>query len=153
MVRVSSSAALLFLLSACAVPQAVGSLQDRSPPPEFGRPGWVRTLAGTGAWIGGLTGGVVSIALLPITYPISLLGSEGFGEFSAQEFLFFPAVGGAALGHFLLGAPPDVVDHLFRRAWISGQAPENSYQLVPSEPPKGAGAGTLEKPPDRAPGG
>lgn len=143
--------ALCLVLAACAVPQAVSSLDERSPPPEFGRPGWVRTCASTGAWIGGIAGGLVSIVLLPVTYPISLLCDEGFGEYSAQEFLMFPAVGGAAIGHFALGAPTDVADHLFRRMWIGESPPENSYQLVPMDTPMGAGA-VLEQPPERTPG-
>lgn len=128
------------LLAGCMVPQTVDGLQSRVPPPEFGRPGWVRTMAGAGAWIGGIGGGVVSIVLLPVTWPLSQLCDEGLGEMSQQELMFFPAVGGAALGHFLLGTPPDAVDYVFRRAWVSQDPPPNSYELVPMEPPQGAAA-------------
>jgi hypothetical protein len=127
--------AVLVLLSACTLPRTVDRLQQRCPPPEFGRPGWVRACAGTGAWIGGIAGGVVSIALLPVTYPLSLLCSDGLGEASSEELLFFPVMGGAAAGHFLFGAPPDLVDHVFRRAWFTEPLPENTYELVPMEPP------------------
>ena len=123
------------LLGACAIPNVIGGLDDRSPPPEFGRPGWVRVCAGVGAWTGGIVGGVVSVALLPITWPISLLASDGLGEHSSVEFMCFPALGGAAIGHCLLGAPPDLVDYVFRRAWIDGADPVNSYELVPLEGP------------------
>lgn len=122
------------VLAGCMVPQTVASMQDRNPPPEFGRPGWIRFVAGVGGWVGGAVGGVVSLGLLPVTYPISLLSGDGFGEQSRQEFLFFPAVGGAALGHFLLGTPPDVVDYVFRRAWVGDGQTQNSYELVPMEP-------------------
>jgi hypothetical protein len=124
----------LALSTSCTVPGTVESLQANSPPPEFGRPAWVRTSAGVGAWVGGIFGGVISIALLPVTYPVSLIAGDGLGD-SRQEFLFLPAVGGAAVGHFLLGTPPDLVDHLFRRAWQQNPPPENTYELVPMVEP------------------
>ena len=77
----------------------------------------------------------MSVALLPITWPISLLASDGLGEHSSIEFMCFPALGGAAIGHCLLGAPPDLVDYVFRRAWIDSTDPVNSYELVPLEGP------------------
>lgn len=120
----------------CTIPRTVDHLQERCPPPEFGRPAWVRTCAGAGAWVGGILGGVLSIGLLPVTFPISLLAEDGLGEQSQTEFLFLPATGGAALGHFLLGTPPDVVDHVFRRAWFVDPQPENTYELVPMAPPQ-----------------
>ncbi|HEX5054207.1 MAG TPA: hypothetical protein VFZ65_20685 [Planctomycetota bacterium] len=123
------------LLGGCAIPNTVSALGDRSPPPEFGRPVWVRVFAGTGAWIGGVVGGVASIVLLPVTYPMSLLASEGLGEHSSSEFLFFPALGGAALGHCLLGMPPDLLDYTFRRAWISSEDPAMAYDFMPLEGP------------------
>ena len=124
------------LLAACAIPETIESLDDRSPPPEFGRPEWVRTSAGIGAWVGGILGGVVAIVALPITYPISLLAEDGFGEQSSTEFLMFPALAGASVGHALLGTPPDVVDYLFRRAWTDSSPPITDYTFVPLENPK-----------------
>lgn len=124
------------LLAACAIPRTVDRLQGLCPPPEFGRPGWVRACAGTGAWVGGIVGGVVSVVLLPVTYPLSLLCDDGLGEASAEELMFFPAVGGAAAGHFLFGGPPDLIDHVFRRAWFEEPQPQNTYELVPMEPPR-----------------
>jgi hypothetical protein len=123
------------LLGACAIPNVIAGLDDRSPPPEFGRPAWVRVCAGIGAWTGGIVGGVVSVVLLPVTYPISQLASDGLGEHSSSEFLFFPALGGAAIGHCFLGAPPDLLDFVFRRAWVDSPDPVNSYELVPLEGP------------------
>ncbi len=123
------------LLGACAIPNTIEGLGDRSPPPEFGRPGWVRVCAGVGAWVGGIGGGVVAIVLLPITYPVSLLASDGLGEHSKGEFMLFPALGGAAIGHCLFGTPPDVVDWVFRRAWVGGADPVNSYEIVPMDGP------------------
>ena len=95
----------------------------------------MRVFAGVGAWTGGIVGGVASIVLLPITWPISLLASDGLGEHSSTEFMFFPALGGAAIGHCLLGAPPDLVDYVFRRAWVDSPDPVNSYELVPLDGP------------------
>ena len=63
---------LVLLTSACTVSDAVDSLSDESPPPVLGRPGWVRFSAGTGAWIGGGVGLVATVALLPITWPLSV---------------------------------------------------------------------------------
>ena len=124
------------LLGACAIPNTIEALDDRNPPPEFGRPGWVRTSAGIGAWVGGIVGGVVSLVALPVTYPLSLLADDGLGEQGGNEFVLWPAIGGAALGHCLLGVPTDTVDWLFRRAWTSsGTAIENSYEFVPLPPP------------------
>jgi hypothetical protein len=131
------SAIVLFglLLGACATPNTIEQLNDRCPPPEFGRPGWVRFCAGTGAWIGGIVGGVASIALLPVTYPISLLADDGLGEHASSEFLLFPAVGGAAIGHCLLGAPTDSIDYLFRRAWFHSEEPVYDFEFVPLSGP------------------
>lgn len=124
------------LLGACAIPNTIDSLDARNPPPEFGRPGWVRTSAGIGAWIGGIGGGIASIVVLPITYPLSLLADDGLGEQASSEFVLWPALGGAALGHCLLGIPTDVVDYLFRRVWIGNETEvENSYQVMPLDPP------------------
>lgn len=123
------------LLAGCAVPNTVEGLDDTCPPPEFGRPAWVRTFAGVGAWAGGIVGGVASIVLLPVTYPLSLIAEDGLGEHSASEFLLFPAIGGAALGHCLLGTPPDVVDYLFRRVWVGSGHEVATYDFVPMPGP------------------
>ena len=126
----------LGLLASCSLPHTIDSLEQNNPPPEFGRPGWVRGSAGVGAWIGGFAGAVVSIVVLPVTYPISLLAGDSLGgETSRQEFLLFPMTGGAAFGHFLFGAPPDLIDHVFRRAWLESPPPANTYELMPMEPP------------------
>jgi hypothetical protein len=123
------------LLSGCAIPHGIESLSGACPPPELGRPMWVRACAGTGAWIGGIAGGVVSIVALPITYPISLLAEDGLGENGTAELLFSPALGGAAMGHALLGGASDVLDYTFRRAWVSSDDPVFSYEFVPAEGP------------------
>jgi hypothetical protein len=125
---------LAMLASGCTVSDSVDRLQDHDPPPEFGRPGWVRTFAGVGGWVGGVAGGVVSVVLLPITWPISLLTDEGFGDDTRSEFLWWPATTGASLGHALIGTPPDLIDYVFRRAWKSETPPVNTYELVPMQP-------------------
>ncbi|HLQ39199.1 MAG TPA: hypothetical protein VK348_15420 [Planctomycetota bacterium] len=135
MARMLFTLSLLTLAGGCTLPRSIDALQAESPPPEFGRPAWVRTCAGVGAWVGGILGGVVSVVLLPVTYPISLAAGDSFGDWSRSEFLFFPAVGGAASGHFLFGAPPDAVDFLCRRAWVGEPLPVNTYELVPMQPP------------------
>lgn len=119
------------LLGGCAIPNTIEALDDRSPPPEFGRPTWVRVSAGVGAWIGGIVGGVASVALLPITWPLSVLAGDGLGEAASSELVLLPAMGGAAIGHCLLGTPPDVVDYVFRRAWTGTPDPVVAYDFVP----------------------
>lgn len=126
---------LFGLLAACAVPNAVEGLDDASPPPEFGRPAWVRVFAGVGAWAGGIVGGVASVVLLPVTWPLSLIADDGLGEHASSEFMLLPAIGGAALGHCLLGTPPDVVDYLFRRVWVGSGDVTSSYDFVPMPGP------------------
>jgi hypothetical protein len=123
------------LCAGCAIPDTIETLGDRSPPPEFGRPGWVRTSAGVGAWVGGILGGVVSIVTLPITWPLSQLAGDGLGEYAAQEFLLFPAMTGATIGHALFGTPPDVLDYVFRRAWTEPSPPLTGYEFVPLNGP------------------
>lgn len=119
------------LLGSLAGCTTIDRLGDHCPPPDFGRPGWVRTCAGVGAWTGGILGTVASIVLLPVTYPISLLAEDELGAGGRTEFLLFPAVGGAAFGHALLGSPTDAVDYVFRRAWVDAPDPVNSYEIVP----------------------
>ena len=124
------------LLSGCAVGDTIQRF-ERCPPAEFGRPGWVRASAGTGAWIGGIAGGIVSVVLLPVTWPLSLAASDGLGDASRTELMLWPVSGGAAIGHCLLGLPTDSVDYVFRRAWVGEEMPANTYELVPLEPPMG----------------
>lgn len=135
MARALFCAVSLCVLPACAVPRTVALLQERSPPPEFGRPGWVRACAGTGAWIGGVIGAIGSVVLLPVTYPIVWISGDALGGTARDEFLYFPATGLAATGHFLFGGPPDLLDHVFRRAWLDETPPANTYELIPMEPP------------------
>lgn len=126
---------LPLVLGACAVSNTIEALDDRCPPPEFGRPAWVRVPAGVGAWIGGIVGGVASIVLLPVTYPISLLADDGLGEYGSADFMFFPALGLASVGHALVGTPFDAVDWVFHRAWVDAPDPVTSYEFVPLEGP------------------
>lgn len=119
------------LLAACAIPNHIESMGAAAPPAEFGRPAWVRTCAGVGAWCGGIVGGAVSIVLLPVTWPISALAGDSLGEQGKDEFLFFPAMSLAAVGHAFLGVPPDLLDYTFRRAWSSAPDPVNSYEWMP----------------------
>ncbi len=123
------------LLGSCAVSQAVNSLGEASPPPAFGRPLWVRAFATTGAWLGGTIGTVVSIATLPVTYPISLLGDDELGDTGEMEFLLFPAISGASIGHAFLGGAADVVDYTLYRAWVDDESVVGAYDYVPQTAP------------------
>lgn len=140
MVRATVRWALLPLLlsTACAIPNTIDMLDDSSPPNEFGRPGWVRTVAGVGGWIGGITGGVVSVVLLPVTYPLSLVAGDELTDHAADEVILFPATTLAAGGHAALGMPADLVDWMFRRVWIGGPDPDPvaRFDHVPLDDPQ-----------------
>ncbi|MCR9246084.1 MAG: hypothetical protein NXI31_13715 [bacterium] len=126
----------LFLCSGCAVSHGIDSLASACPPPEFGRPVYVRAIAGTGAWVGGIAGGIVSIVALPVTYPISLLAEDSLGETGQSEFLFFPALGAASVGHTLFGGAADILDYTFRRAWVgTDDDPIMRYDFEPAAAP------------------
>ena len=133
MLRVSALPLLLSLV-ACSATDAIGTLGEE-PPQDHGRPGFVRTGAKVGSWIGALPGAVCSVVLLPITYPISLLADEPLGM-SGKEFLFFPMTGFAAAGHFVIGAPLDSVHWVFYRAWTDQPSPAG-YDFVPMSAPVG----------------
>lgn len=135
----------LLMVAACNVPTVVDGLEREAPPPGFGRPGWVRVPARAGAWIGGVAGALVSVAALPITYPVSLLAEEPLGM-SRQEFLFAPVSSGAALGHFGLGAPLDMLHYVAYRAWVEHPRPYD-YDLTPMQPPVEPAA--ADKPADK----
>ena len=126
--------AIASLMGSCSFSQAVGELDRESPPPELGRPVYVRYTARTGAWLGGLVGAVGSLITLPVTYPISLAADEPLG-YSRDEFLFWAVSVGASAGHFLLGAPVDTLDFVVRRAWVTAPEPTN-YEFTPAERPK-----------------
>ena len=132
-----SLACVLSVLAACSAPQVVSDLGE-APPPELGRPGWVRTSARVGAWLGAVPGAALSVALLPVTYPITLLADEPLG-YSRTEFLFAPVTAGASIGHFMLGAPADALHYVGYRAWVTHPRPDG-YDVTPMAPPRGPGA-------------
>jgi hypothetical protein len=134
----------LLLLASCGTTETFSRL-DQCPPAEFGRPGWIRACAGTGGFVGGVVGGIVSVALLPVSYPLTLAAKDGLGDSSRNELLLWPVSFFAATGHFLLGAPVDGLDYVFRRAWVGEDPPANTYELIPMEQPmvgSGADSGT-----------
>lgn len=141
-----------FFIAASMVFASCGSVApvsdlDRYPPPEFGRPAWVRFCAGTGGLIGGIAGAVVSIALLPVSYPLTLAAKDGLGDSSRNELLLWPVSALSATGHCLLGAPLDGVDYVFRRAWTEDPSPANPFELIPMAPPKVGGSATADESP------
>lgn len=119
------------LLASCTISTTLDKAGEHDRPPELGRSRWVRVVAGTGGWIGGLLGGVVAIALLPIDYPLSLLASDGHGEHARSEFLWWPAVSGAAFGHAILGGPADALDYLGYRVWTKRCDLRQNFDHVP----------------------
>ncbi len=143
--RPSRSLALALLLASCTATTAVHDLDAEAPPPELGRPGVVRVFARVGAWVGAAGGAVLSVVALPITFPISCLADEPLG-YSREEFLFAPVTMTASAGHFLLGAPPDLVHFLFYRAWAT-PPPE---QVEPMKAPVGPDAPPAPPPQDPA---
>jgi len=131
--RALKPALLALLMSACTLPHAAETLASEAPPPELGRPGWVRESAGAGAWVGGVFGGVAAVVLLPVTYPLSVAAAEPLG-YSEQEVLFAPITMFASAGHFLVGAPLDMIDFTVRRAWEDEPAPYD-YEHTPAAAP------------------
>ncbi|MEZ5963931.1 MAG: hypothetical protein R3F56_08820 [Planctomycetota bacterium] len=128
----------LFAVAGCTLPETVENLERENPPAALGRPGFVRVGARAGAWIGGAVGGVASIVLLPVTYPLSLLAECPLG-YSQAEFRWAPASMGAAAGHWAIGAPLDVLHYVFYRAWTGDSCEPAAYEFVPMPPPVGPG--------------
>lgn len=135
---VVSAVSLLLGLPAggCTASQAsaAAALAEYDPAPDLGRPDWIRASAGFSAWIGGGIGAVVSLAFLPVTYPVSLLMDEPLG-YAKNEFRFMP-VGMCAAGmHYAIGAPLDVLDFVLRRAWLPEEK-NRGYEFTPMPAPK-----------------
>ena len=144
---------VLALLAACVGPgeerhpkNVENTLATTSPPEDFERPTWVRESARVGAAAGGLLGGVIAIGILPVTYPISLATEDHQSDDARMDFLLFPMVGGASIGHVFVGAPLDSVDLVCRRVWVGEELPAQEYQLVEMKPPVAA-----EPPPEAPP--
>lgn len=137
LLRVVSVLTLLWLPS-CAVPSTISMLDDSAPPPEFGRPAWVRGCAGVGGWLGGIAGGVVSVVLLPITWPLSELAGDELTDHAKDEVIMFPAITFAAGGHAALGMPADLLDYTFRRVWwqLPDPDPIGAFEYMPVEAPQ-----------------
>lgn len=109
----------------------VSKLADYDPAPDLGRPGWIRATAGFGAWIGGGVGFVASLALLPITYPTSLLMDEPLGRTKTEYRFMFVGMCASAL-HYTFGAPLDGMDFILRRAWTEeDQTPGYDFTPMP----------------------
>ena len=145
----SVACALTFaLLPACSAPRILDDLQTEAPPEELTRPGWVRAIAGFGGWLGAAAGGVVSIAALPVTYPISLIADEPLG-YSKSEFMLFPLVMGASTGHFIVGTPPEMLHYMFYRAWTDHPR-TTDYEYTPVPAPMGPGEAESDPAPPAA---
>lgn len=132
--RIRAAITLATVLAAsCSYPRVVADIDRESPPQDLGRPGYVRYTARTGAWLGGLVGAVASVVTLPVTWPISLVSDEPLG-YAKQEFLYWGVSAGAGGGHFLLGAPVDSLDWIFRRAWTESEF-EPGFDYTPAKRP------------------
>ncbi len=125
---------LAALMGGCSFSRVVGDLDRESPPQDLGRPAYVRYTARTGAWLGGLGGGLMSLVTLPVTYPITLLAEEPLG-YAQDEFLFWGVSAGAATGHFVFGAPVDVLDYVFWRGWTD-QPSDYDFEFTPATAPE-----------------
>ncbi len=127
------------LLGGCAVDETTTALNEESPPPRLGRPDWVQVPAEAGGYLGAAVGSVLSIAVLPLTFPISLIADEPLG-YAKDQFLFLPVGLTASGGYFLLGAPFDVIDYGFRRAWTN-EGRREDYHFDVQPPPIGPETG------------
>ena len=117
---------VLLFCASCAGPDTFSELEQNCPPPEYGRPGWVRACAKVGAFAGAVPGVILTVLALPITYPLTLIADEPLGK-SKKELLFFPLTTCASAGHFILGAPPDSLHWIFYRAWTERPIPDRFY--------------------------
>ena len=133
--RCLAACLFLALFGSCTAPDALADLDENCPPPEFGRPGWVRASAKVGAIVGAVPGALLTALCLPVTLPLTWLADEPLGH-SKKEVIFFPLTACASTGHFLLGAPADSVHWVCYRAWTDQPSPVG-YHFVPAAPPKG----------------
>ena len=58
------SVLMVLATAGCSVPVVTEHLELESPPPELGRPGYVRFSAKVGAWAGAIGGAAASVVLL-----------------------------------------------------------------------------------------
>ena len=96
----------------------------------------MRGVAGAGSWLGGAIGAAGSVALLPISWPLAKLSGDQLREPARQQLIWFPATGLAAVGHAAFGAPADMLDYTFRRAWIDGPDPVSVLGASPLGAPE-----------------
>lgn len=143
--RRSAVLLLPFLLASCTLPDSLQDLDENCPPPEYGRPGWVRASAKIGAIVGAVPGALFTALALPVTLPLTWIADEPLGC-SKKEVIFFPLTAFASAGHFLLGAPADSAHWVFYRAWTEQPSPVG-YHFVPAAPPKGPSPEYLNKKP------
>ena len=117
----------------CVLQRTVRDMEQTGPNPDHGRPGWIQGVATGGAWIGGAVGGLVSVVLLPITYPIDLLAEEeGEPRSHSDARLWFAMEACAAVGHVGFAWPLDGADYLVRRAWVGApEVPDDSGDPEP----------------------
>ena len=148
---VSTLALLCLSTAACSVPGTVERLGEQSPAPVYGRPSWVQASARAGGWIGGAIGSAGAVALLPISWPLTELCGSSLRDESKEELLWFPATGLAAVGHAAFGAPADMFDYCFRRAWTGradgderGVWAEHAPLAEPALPKSPAAQGLVE---------
>ncbi|MGE0143408.1 MAG: hypothetical protein AB7I19_10520 [Planctomycetota bacterium] len=120
MTRRVLTAVSLMLVAGCSLPALIERIDEESPRAELGRPGWVRAPATLGTWVGGAVGSVAALPFAVVAWPFQQLATDNAGRLD-EDFLFAPAGSGASAGHFLLGAPFDLLDWTFRRAWIDDE--------------------------------
>jgi hypothetical protein len=142
-----SLALVLLLAASCSMPESFSDLDEHCPPPEHGRPGWVRACAKVGAFVGAVPGAVFSVVALPITWPMTLIADEPLGK-TKSEVMLFPLTACAAAGHFLLGTPADSVHWVCYRAWTEPPKPA-SYEWTPMAPPRGVSPETPASAPQK----
>jgi len=90
-------------------------------PGDYGRPAVVRVPACVGAVVGGVTGLVASVVLWPVTKGLNLVFEEPLG-YCEREWALLPVTTGAALGHYGLGLPGEVVYFVCYGAWVGDPA-------------------------------
>lgn len=114
-------------LPSCGV---VPGVEDSIAPGHYDRPALVRGPARAGSVVGGVAGLVVSVVLWPITKGLNLLFDEPLG-YSEREWMLLPVTATAAVGHYGLGLPGEVLHFVFYRAWVAEPVPVD-FDHVPT---------------------
>jgi hypothetical protein len=136
--------ALFFAVStaSCSLPETVARLEDHAPAPTLGRPGFVQGVARTGAYVGGVVGGVGALVTYPVLKALTYAAGDALGA-DGDDLVFAPVAIGAGAGHFVFGAPFDALSWVFVPSRGAAEGP--SFETA--VPPVGPGPAVADEQP------